>query len=61
VEPSNTPFFQLPKPGQEHVIRVRLADGSIVERALEDLIELPASLNVAVDSFAAPPLRSEVA
>jgi hypothetical protein len=60
VEPSSTPFFQLPKAGQEHVIRVKLADGQIVERAPDELIKLPSSLNVPVQAFGPAPARHEV-
>lgn len=51
-QPSNTPFFQLPKTVNVTVITVRLDDGTIVQRDPKDLIELPAALTVPLASLA---------
>jgi hypothetical protein len=55
----NTPSFRLPDAGQQEIIRVRLTDGTIVERAPDQLMRLPASLNVPVEAFAPPPRRED--
>lgn len=51
-QPSETPFFQLPKPVAVVIATVRLDDGSLVERAPSDLVILPPGLTLPIASLA---------
>jgi hypothetical protein len=54
VAEPNTPLYKLPQPVTSTIVTVTLDDGTTVERAPGQLIQIPAGLVHPLETYAAP-------